>query len=714
MIYPDSWWNRIKGRVLRWGIAISVLPLLFLGGASFDTVHSHMEEMITTTNFERTSIIAQQTEDYVRDQVNSLHALALTNSRVLVGNDAEAREILLGTLLLQVPYFEDIKVFNANFTMLNRLARRDAVTSLESVPKNFVEVPENKIFAISPISFSENGRPRFDLTVKIEDPLDKQTLGYLQAKVDLKQILTEFLSVPVGEAGYAYFIDSQGHLFGHTDFSKVLRQEDVRDNVLVQAFLNGETSAQGVRFTNRDNTEVIGQLVAIEALNWGIIIEQPTREAYQPIYSFALALVGIVFITICAVTGISILFGLRLVKPLEDFEGQVKHIITTGDINTRIPVQTQDEVGSLVQSFNRLMSSVQEKSKILEMEKELLDTVVSGIGAGMLLLNQEDKIIWHNDIFSQWFGGNCKEDCLWNQVIHLEGINRFDIENGQVITTTINESKRHFRLARYLLPPENHGGAIYLLLLEDVTHRTAMEAKVIETDKMAAIGLLASGVAHEINNPLAIIYTYSEDLLERLLQKELTTGSDDIQNVLNMTLEQINRCKDITGRLLHFARKPLSDFDLFEIETATWNTLALVQHIAKQRNISFTTLIEPNLYIKGIENEWQQVVLNILTNALDATREGDTIEVTAFSSEEYIVFQVNDHGCGITQENLTKVLDPFFTTKPVGKGTGLGLFVSYAIIQRMGGELVIDSTPGEGTMVTITLPSSEIGDEQND
>lgn len=692
--------KRIKSRLFLWGIVISILPLLFLGFLSFKMVYSHMERMITETNFERASTIAKQTRDYVGDQIHSLFEIASTNSSVLIGKDPLARENVLGTLLREVPYVEEIDVIDSNFRILDMISRRELSESYPASYERMIEIPEDKSFTVSSISFTEYGRPQFYLSVRIQDPQNRKTLGYLQAKVDLKQIITEFVSVPIGKAGYIYFVDGQGNLFGHTDFSRILRQENVRENPLVKSFLEGQMSAKGVVFNNQDNTNVIGQFVAIETLNWGVFIEQPTQEAFQPIYSFAFTLLVIVLGTICIVTAVSIALGTKLVKPLENLESEVRRIISTGDLQAHIPIQTQDEVGSLVQSFNRLMNTVDEKNKSLEFEKQLLTTIVDGIGAGIVLLDRGKKMIWQNRMFTDWFKENSNGD--YNDIS----------QENKHLTLFMNGSKRYFRKKHYILSSDNNDSPVNLLLFEDVTQQIAMEAKMIETDKMVAVGLLASGVAHEINNPLAIISVYCEDLLEHAEEDNPESIVKEVKCVLNTILEQIFRCEDITNRLLNFARKPSEELDFFESGISTLNTLALLRYRAKQKKVTIRSNIEEELYVKGNENEWQQVVLNLITNALDASFEGGEIEVTAQSNAESISYIVKDNGCGIVKDSLTKVFDPFFTTKPAGQGTGLGLFVSYGIIHRMNGQLVIESIKGEGTTVKITLPSYPKGDNE--
>lgn len=147
-----------------------------------------------------------------------------------------------------------------------------------------------------------------------------------------------------------------------------------------------------------------------------------------------------------------------------------------------------------------------------------------------------------------------------------------------------------------------------------------MEARVIETEKMAAVGLLASGVAHEINNPLAIVAANSEDLLDCMQKKNQAPNEQEIQQVLKIISEQIERCKHITGRLLNFARRGEAGRDILDAGIAIQQIVALLAQRTKQKKLTIETEIMPGLWVLGNENEWQQVLLNILTNAIDASR----------------------------------------------------------------------------------------------
>ena len=340
-------------------------------------------------------------------------------------------------------------------------------------------------------------------------------------------------------------------------------------------------------------------------------------------------------------------------------------------------------------------------------------------------MDLEKGLIWWNSLFAQWFGSeeNDLMKLIYEDLLQGEGALYTFEQNGKVLALEVQGNKRYLRRSFYRLSSSSPQNAAFLLLLEDVTQQVEMEARVIETEKMAAIGLLASGVAHEINNPLAIVSAHNEDLLDRLEEEEEPPNKAEIERVLRIITKQIERCKQVTSRLLRFARPAKHSPDLIDAHKALEQTVDLLAYRLKQKKITLLKESEPGLWVVGDENEWQQVILNILTNAIDASEEGSVLKVRAqkfkaadspegaltSSGQDQILVEVEDQGHGIPQQHLKKVFDPFFTTKSPGQGTGLGLFVSYGIVQKMHGQLSLESREGKGTIIRISLPYREGG-----
>jgi two-component system NtrC family sensor kinase len=239
----------------------------------------------------------------------------------------------------------------------------------------------------------------------------------------------------------------------------------------------------------------------------------------------------------------------------------------------------------------------------------------------------------------------------------------------------------------------------------------AMNKQVVESGRLATIGELAAGIAHEINNPVAIMVEeagWIGDLLEDEDLKE-SENLDEFTRALNQIQTQGRRCKEITHKLLSFARKTDSTINDVQINDAILEIVSLTAQMAKYNNVAITTRLEDGIpYVKISLSELQQVILNLINNAIDAMKkEGGTIAIeTAVSpvKENLLVVSIEDNGPGIPKDNLNRIFDPFFTTKPVGKGTGLGLSICYGIIQKMGGKIDVHSHVDVGTKFRIWIP----------
>ena len=233
-----------------------------------------------------------------------------------------------------------------------------------------------------------------------------------------------------------------------------------------------------------------------------------------------------------------------------------------------------------------------------------------------------------------------------------------------------------------------------------------MNEQIIEAGKLASVGELAAGIAHEINNPVAIMVEeagWIEDLLE-----EDGTCEDpaEVRRALKQIKDQGVRCKQITHKLLSFARKTDPELRKVQLNELIDEVVALSEQRVKYSNVKLTLNLAQHLpEVHVSPSEFEQVLLNLVNNALDAmTPEGGTLEITTRVDGGHLVVDVADTGQGIPKANLARIFDPFFTTKPVGKGTGLGLSICYGIIKKMEGEISVNSAVGLGTTFHVRLP----------
>ncbi|MBW1702634.1 MAG: two-component sensor histidine kinase [Deltaproteobacteria bacterium] len=238
--------------------------------------------------------------------------------------------------------------------------------------------------------------------------------------------------------------------------------------------------------------------------------------------------------------------------------------------------------------------------------------------------------------------------------------------------------------------------------------RQMMDEQIVETGKLASVGELAAGIAHEINNPVAIMVEeagWIEDLLEEEDFKE-GKNLDEFERALKQIRTQGKRCKDITYKLLSFARKTDSRIQEVHLNDMLEELVAISAQRARYSNVTINTNFQSNLPLLEVsQSELQQVFLNLINNALDAMEKtGGKLEMSSKVEGDYVVVGVADNGPGIAKANLSRIFDPFFTTKQVGKGTGLGLSICYGIIKKMGGEIEVRSTVDVGTTFYVRIP----------
>jgi two-component system NtrC family sensor kinase len=241
-----------------------------------------------------------------------------------------------------------------------------------------------------------------------------------------------------------------------------------------------------------------------------------------------------------------------------------------------------------------------------------------------------------------------------------------------------------------------------------------MNERMLETGKLASLGELAAGIAHEINNPVAVMVEEA-GWMEDLLDEEDLQYSHNLQEFRH-SLEQIRmqgtRCREITHKLLSFARKTDPRSMNVQINEVIEDVIALSEQRARFSNVRIRRDLSGDIPTISISpSEMQQVLLNLINNALDAVdqKNGGEVRITTEMEDSAILISVADDGEGIPEENLSRIFHPFYTTKPVGKGTGLGLSICYGIVKKWGGSIEVSSTIGVGTAFHIRFPISGAG-----
>jgi len=397
----------------------------------------------------------------------------------------------------------------------------------------------------------------------------------------------------------------------------------------------------------------------------------------------------------------------------------------TGDylssVDVELLVTLAGYVGIAIENAS-LYRSLQHKVEEYERLKEFSENIVESINVGILAADLEDRVeSWNSQIeqltgihrehavgkrLSELFPGDLVEQ--FDRVRGETGIHniyKFVLKPQQVNGNGVNgngggrkrEATLNLAIAPLVSKDQQQIGR--LIIFDDVTDRAELEQRLVQADKLSSIGLLAAGVAHEVNTPLAVISTYAQMLAKQV--------AEDTQKsmILDKIAKQTFRASEIVNSLLNFSRTSTTSFGDVDLNRVIQETLSLLEHQLQKSGIQVTTQLDTGLGpVHGNTGKLQQVLLNLFLNARDAMPGGGTLEVRTWSDESGARIEVADSGHGIAPEHLHRIYDPFFTTKGARKGTGLGLSVSYGIIQEHGGSIEVSNRRSGGARFRIDLP----------
>ncbi len=349
--------------------------------------------------------------------------------------------------------------------------------------------------------------------------------------------------------------------------------------------------------------------------------------------------------------------------------------------------------------------------------KEFSESIIESLTVGIIVLTPEGRVAMWNSAVEELLGiardhalSRRIEELLppdliraLHDVTHPHGwavpevrhIYKFRLRRAEADDLVLNVS-----IVPFEMPAREASGA--LLVLEDMTHRVRLEEQLQQREKLSSLGLLAAGVAHEVNTPLAGISSYTQMLLKQF------PPTDPRRALLEKIQAQTMRASQIVSSLLNFARMERPAVSRLDIRRILDDTLQLLEPQLRDTRIEvvkrYADALPPVL---GDAAKLQQVFMNLILNARDAMPEGGRLTLTAYFEDGHVGVDVEDTGVGIPPEHIARIYDPFFTTKGVGRGTGLGLALSYGIIQEHAGRIFVQSRVGHGTRFTILLPAAE-------
>ncbi len=361
-----------------------------------------------------------------------------------------------------------------------------------------------------------------------------------------------------------------------------------------------------------------------------------------------------------------------------------------------------------------LLEEQAKRAKELARLKEFNENIIESINVGVMVIDLHGRITNWNGALEQIYGLK-RELVIARRITEVfqsemlqalrELMARSEWQHGEPVNIyklrARSADDRDLKLNISLAALQSKTAEIEgsLIAIEDVTERVSLEEQLQQTDKLSSIGLLAAGVAHEVNTPLAGISSYSQMLMQQIPE------NDPRHQLLEKIHRQTSRASAIVNNLLNFSRVSDSRYVPVDLNRVIDDTIQLLDAQFRNTEIEVTRRYADELPLAPCDApKLQQVLMNLILNARDAMPHGGALEISTEAEEEAVVIGVRDTGLGIAPEHLAKIYDPFFTTKQIGKGTGLGLAVSYGIIRDHGGHISVESKLGEGTLFQITLP----------
>ena len=465
----------------------------------------------------------------------------------------------------------------------------------------------------------------------------------------------------------------------------------------------------------------------INPIRESLIIERDAIKIRQSAFEKSCQLVlwsGIVLFVALILLRLAVKFFVA--NPVENIVA-VSEKFAAGDLTARIPVKalssTPDELTRLGWAFNRMAMSLEKSLLDIRRKEHFQQALIDAIPDGIRVIDEDFNIVVANRAYRELVGiaedkgqdiGKCyfsshkrESPCQKNMVTCpltelsaqktvIKAVQRFKNHTENDLPVEVN--------AAVLKRDEYQKGDLVVESIRDLTQ----DIRFSHTQKLSSVGMLAAGVAHELRNPLGSIRLILEGLVSKIENKKIDIS--EIEKYLRKITDQIVNCASVTEILLKLSRLPSDELENVDVKQAIAEINTLLDYEAKKRGVTVcTSVAEGDLYIKATESEIRMVLLNLLQNAFNAMPKGGRVEVTAAKEKGRVIIYVKDEGVGISEENLVKIFDPFFSTRAGknGKGTGIGLTIAKSMIERYKGSIAVQSRKNQGTVFELNFPEAD-------
>lgn len=403
--------------------------------------------------------------------------------------------------------------------------------------------------------------------------------------------------------------------------------------------------------------------------------------------------------------------------------------IVDGDLESRARVDQPGEFGVLASQVNKMTDHLAKSLATVDMQRRELQETLESVDDEIVVLDRDQRVVAANKAFRErcrdphqdHAGRHCRDvtgsqwPCSTQETAGCPVHRVFTTGRSHRAIFSQTEADGKERVIEIHASPLRGPEGIVDRAVEvrrDISERRNMEAMLSQSERLASLGLLASGISHEINNPLGSILTSVEGLRRRIASEPevLLQAPGAVEEALIRIGQQVQRGRQITDRLLKMARPKGSQRVLIDVNSVVEDTVGILSHDMQRSHVTCRLALADKLPpLPGDESSFRQLMMNLSLNAVQSMASGGELSIATITRDHAVQIEVKDRGCGIPPEHLRRIYEPFFSTKPSGKGTGLGLFITHRIVDEWGGTIHAESTVGKGTSFRVVLPFRESG-----
>jgi len=707
---------------------LAVAPTLLLGWLAITRARSDVQLEVVRGNLALIRAVGQQLNSTLQD---TRRALEVTASSLAHAGQAGAggRQTPARTLRTLVAEFPSLR----QVAFLDRDGERVLGEKLASEANFSLDLANTYGGYVSEVL---HGGDRRQVLVVVQARDRKGELqGFLAGVVDLSFVQARLSEARLGAGSTLLVVDGNGRVVARSGAEPPPRREGVslrQANPAVDRMLASHQEGHLLVSDIRGQEWVavyrnIAGMSEFRGVRWGVLLMQPTAQAFALARKTTRDTLLVAAAVLLLALGVGAYLARRITRPLATLVRQTELVADENfDEAAFDPPRRADEIGVLARSFAHMVQRLARGRADLYALTELRENLVRSIPVGVIAVDREGVIQSVNraqeklsqvkaaeivgrpvlEVFQARDGDAPVLDAL-TQV--LAGGEAQDLTLNNVRCAFTNEPRLRYRVR--LAPLRDLKGDVdgAVILQEDLSDTARLEAQLLRSEKLSSVGVLAAGVAHEINNPLTTVLGYAKLLLEG------RDADDKDRPALELVADEARRVQEIVRNLLDFSRQEPGEVGPISLEELLERTLSLVAPDLRKRQVVVERRLGKDLpHALADGRRMEQVLVNLVTNAAHAMDGGGTLTVATGQDSGrpgQVFLEVEDTGCGIPAQDQPRIFDPFFTTKEPGEGTGLGLAVSHSIVEEQDGEILLESEPGVGSRFRVWLPAANAAED---